>query len=341
MANKQDFVRSLNAAGDRYGGLEDKTVKQVQSMLKALRGQISAEVGSLEGYEAFRLKRLQANIARLIDRFDEEAARTIHSSMQKSSELGDRSVLVPMKRIGLDADKIDRELDDDSKRKLGLPTAAAAQIQAGPMGVLTPQQAIIAVDYSADLIKSISDEMRAKINTTIRLGIVGVKKPVDLMRDLTDVLGVSGRHGIWKKRPDPVKGIAARSETILRTEMQRAYNLAHHSQQKRVQKLAQTQNVRVLKGWTATADMRTRQSHLDAHRKYSTNPIPVDEPFILRSKTGKDRGPHKLMYPGDPNGPAHETINCRCKTYSTTDRIGAIGSSLDGRISQELERRGT
>jgi hypothetical protein len=333
MANKQDFVRSLNAAGDLYGGLEQKTVKQVQSMLKQLRGEIAAEVSSLEGFEPFRLKRLQANIERLITRFDQEAARTIHDGMVKSTELGDRSVKIPMKRIGIDADKIDRELDDDTKRKVGLPTAMGAQIAAGPMAVLTPQQAIIAVDYSADLIKSISDEMRAKINTKIRLALVGAKKPVDMMREITQVLGVTGRHGIWKKRPDPVKGIAARSETILRTELQRAYNLAHHSQQKRVQKLASTQNVRVLKGWTATADMRTRESHLRAHRKYSKNPIPVDEPFIV--------GGAKLMYPGDPNGPPGETINCRCKTYSTTDRIGAIGSSLDGRISQELDRRGT
>lgn len=337
---KTAYVKSLNHLADRYGSLEDKTIRRVQAMLKELRGEIAYEVTQLEGFEPYRLKRLQDTIGRLIDRFNQEAKLHINSSMKGAVEFGDQSVKGPMKRLGLDADKIEDSLTYEEREKAGLPPKMAYQVQVGPMGGITPQQALVAMDYSADLIKDISDPMRAQINKRIRLAIVGQKSPVDMMREITQVLGVQARTGVWKKKKDPVAGIAARAETDLRTELQRAYNLAHHSQQKKMDVLAKTQDVRVLKGWTATADMRTRRSHLNAHRKYSKDPIPVDEPFILISKVGKHSGTkYELMYPGDPNGPPHETINCRCKSYTTTDRIGPIGSSLDGRISQELKRR--
>jgi hypothetical protein len=61
-------------------------------------------------------------------------------------------------------------------------------------------------------------------------------------------------------------------------------------------------------------------------------PIPVDEPFIV--------GGAELMYPGDPAGPPEETINCRCRSVTQHPAIGRVGTSLDGRIEQELDTRG-
>ena len=303
-------------------------------MLKDLRREIALEVTSLDGFEAYRLKRLQDNIGRLIGKFNDEATKTVHNGIKNSVELGGKSVTGPMKRIGLDVEKIEK--DDPSMTR-----EPFAQIGAGPVMQITPQQAIIAMDFSADLIKAISDPMRAQINKRIRMAILGQKTPIDMMREITKVLGIEARTGVWKKRKDPVRGVAARAETDLRTELQRAYNLAHHAQQQRVTKIADNQGVRLLKGWTATADMRTRHSHLMAHRTYGKNPIPIDDPFIIRGESGKEKGKkYELMYPGDPNGPPGLTINCRCKMYTTTDRVGVIGSSLDGRIGAELKRRG-
>lgn len=302
--SKQNYTRYLNYLASRYGSLEDKTIRRIQSMLKTLRGEVSQEVLSLEGFEAYRLNRLKSSIDRLIDRFNLEATKLVNDSMVKSLDLGETSVTGPLKRIGIDADKEPTGLDR-------LPVVRA-EIGVGPTTAISPQQAMVAMDYSADLIQAITDPMRSQINKRIRMAIVGRKSPIDMMREITQVLGVEAKTGIWKKRKDPVRGIAARAETDLRTELQRAYNLAHSAKQKSIAPLAAKQGVVLLKGWTATADMRTRKSHLMAHRKYGRAPIPIDEPFILIPQKGKNKGKKfELMYPGDPNGPPELTVNCR------------------------------
>ncbi len=55
------------------------------------------------------------------------------------------------------------------------------------------------------------------------------------------------------------------------------------------------------KEWLATLDARTRDSHAAADAQQ----VGIDEPF--------DVGGVKLMYPGDPSGPAREIYNCRCR----------------------------
>jgi hypothetical protein len=54
------------------------------------------------------------------------------------------------------------------------------------------------------------------------------------------------------------------------------------------------------KRWLTTLDGRERDTHFDAHGQIRA----IDEPF--------DVGGYELMYPLDPDGPAHEIINCRC-----------------------------
>lgn len=62
------------------------------------------------------------------------------------------------------------------------------------------------------------------------------------------------------------------------------------------------------KEWLGTPDNRIRPDHQVAWVKYSRGgkpgPIPMDKPFEV--------GGAKLMYPGDPDGPADQIINCRC-----------------------------
>lgn len=64
------------------------------------------------------------------------------------------------------------------------------------------------------------------------------------------------------------------------------------------------------KEWMATRDPRTRASHLQADGQL----VLLEETFSI--------GGFPLDHPGDPGGPAHEVINCRCTmTYEVVDEI--------------------
>jgi len=56
----------------------------------------------------------------------------------------------------------------------------------------------------------------------------------------------------------------------------------------------------MFKQWFATRDSRTREDHRNAHRQV----VPLTADFNV--------GGWALSYPGDPDGPADEVINCRC-----------------------------
>lgn len=81
-----------------------------------------------------------------------------------------------------------------------------------------------------------------------------------------------------------------RAKTIARTE-------AHGAQQKANFEGYKQANVPT-KIWVAVMDGETR----DTHAMIDGDEIPFDRPF--------DNG---LMFPGDPSGPASETVNCRCQ----------------------------
>lgn len=322
---KQKYIRQLNSIADRYGKMEDTTVKRVLSMLKDLRNEISGTLTRIpadDRYEPFRLTQLRTEINALTREFERKLSSEVSSAIAEAQSHGAQSVIEPLSELG--------ELDE-----VDLPPSAQIQGQFfRPMAA----QANVALDFTAALIQNIVEPMRAKINRELQLAFLGRKSPFDTMRAVTDILGVEARASIWGKRRDPVKGVAARAEMDVRTELQRMYNLSHSSQQRAIKRLVPD----LLKTWIATADMRTRRSHLVAHLTYRNNPIPVDEPFILKVTKGKNKGrSFELQYPGDPAGPPELVIGCRCKMGTVHPKVGVIGSSLDGRIAQEINRRGT
>lgn len=83
-----------------------------------------------------------------------------------------------------------------------------------------------------------------------------------------------------------------RAQRIARTESTSAYNAAGLA--------ALADEGEEQKAWIATEDSRTRPSHAAADRQV----VPITQPFEV--------GASSLLMPGDPSGPAHETVNCRC-----------------------------
>lgn len=108
-----------------------------------------------------------------------------------------------------------------------------------------------------------------------------------------------------------------RAKRIARTETTGAYNAGAQA--------AYIEEGAGVKQWLATADERTRETHLDA----SGQCVNADEAFNV--------GGAQLMFPGDPNGPPGETVNCRCTTIAaaTCEELGRISGVADQQIRGE------
>lgn len=84
-----------------------------------------------------------------------------------------------------------------------------------------------------------------------------------------------------------------RAEVIARTEV-------HGASQYGAMAAAQETGLDLRKKWISAEDAWTRESHAEANGQE----VGMDEAFEV--------GGVMLMYPGDPNAPPEETINCRC-----------------------------
>jgi hypothetical protein len=87
--------------------------------------------------------------------------------------------------------------------------------------------------------------------------------------------------------------IPNRSTVIARTEVISSSNAANRF-------AAQQTGLPLMKEWISTRDDRTR----DTHEAVNGQTREFDEFY--------DVGKAKLLFPGDPNGPANEVIQCRC-----------------------------
>lgn len=299
---KQSYIQELNLIAGRYGTLEDQTIKRMLVMLRDLRARIAAQIATAGGWEPWRLRNLRAGIEDVIAQFQAQLNAELRASFQDTLVAGGESAVKPFE---------------------------AAGISGGISGVFfrpSTAQVNVMLDFSARLVKQISDEVRGKIDQAVRLSVLGEKSPFQAMKDITSEL-YKQPQGKIPTGKEVVGGIAGRAEKVVRTEMQRAFNLATYSQQLETAKRIPG----ITKGWQATADRRTRPTHLRAHIRYKDNPIPIAEKFVV--------GTSRMLYPLDPNGDIKEVAGCRCRPVTYHPVIGRIGSTLDARIVKELKRR--
>lgn len=98
---------------------------------------------------------------------------------------------------------------------------------------------------------------------------------------------------------------AFRSNVIARTE---THTAANQASQEAARSTPQSDELK--REWIAAEDDRTRSTHMAAN----TQVVGMEEPFKV--------GEASLMFPGDPNGPPGEIINCRCTLAYITPEFG-------------------
>ena len=119
--------------------------------------------------------------------------------------------------------------------------------------------------------------LKKQIASELSVGIATAQSYADIHRNIATVAGIN-------------KNKAMR---IARTEGHRIQQTASYDAQKK----AKEKGADIVKQWSAALDGRTR----DSHRHVDGEITELDKPFS-----------NGLMYPGDPNGPAAEVVNCRC-----------------------------
>lgn len=143
----------------------------------------------------------------------------------------------------------------------------------------------VAQAYAADLVRGVSDGARAAISQEVRLGVMTGRPVTEVM----ERIGVNIDRGRFKS-------IAARAETVTRTETLRVLSLASYVRLRSFSERTGGLQQR----WLSVLDTRTRPAHQEAHMLT----IPVGESF--------DVGGEMLRFPRDPAASGANTINCRC-----------------------------
>lgn len=197
--------------------------------------------------------------------------------------------------------------------------------------LLNEDQVVSARPWQEQYLGSVRNRMSDVPNQTFDVVRSAVQEGIDVgdgipeIRDrISGVLsaGIGGDENAWLKR----------SQTIARTEVTGAYNGGHLAA---IQARDELLGTRTEKVWLATIDSRTRDDHFQADGQR----VPLDQPF--------DVGGEELEFPGDPDGPPEQTVNCRCtmlevdaedETPNTEDRQLADRDDLESELEEREER---
>lgn len=160
-----------------------------------------------------------------------------------------------------------------------------------------------AVNASATLVKGITEEIRKNIDREIDQGIQGLKTGIEVIKSIASVKEFTGIAFTTAEQ---------RAENIFRTESSRIINMATIERYREYNEQAEET---LLKYWLATADSRTRETHLkiwkDTDPDQGGKPIPFERDFKLSDG-------EKAFGPQAPTLSASNVINCRCRLIVLT-----------------------
>jgi hypothetical protein len=226
-----------------------------------------------------------------------------HSSTLVAEILDDqRSMIRDHLRAGMAAGNNPRTTALDLVGRIG----ASGRREGGVIGLTSSQEQWVR-NYAAELA---SDNPRAALARTLRDKRFdrAVSKAADsgepIPADLIDKMVTSYTN----------RALQYRAEAIARSEAMAAL---HEAQDQAMQQAVDTGAIsqdQVTETWHTAEDSRVR----DSHDTMDGQEIAMGEIFVTGNGV-------ELEYPGDPNGPAEEIINCRCWREFNVDFLARLG----------------
>ena len=278
------YIRKVNRILDKVDTLDVATTKAAAVQVRQLRRQILDSMGSPEGWTATAMPRILKEISQAFDAWGDDLTANVHGAMGEAYKLGNES-------------------------------SQAFAVQAGAAGasvmMINTEQLATLRTITAELLVTNKDKLKADVSRQVRSAFLGVQKPGEAIAAVSRI--VPGIRQPVRDKDGEVIGLrytgpAARAETIVRTELGRAFSVAQHDQLLELDKIMPDAR----KQWLTVIDGRTRQTHLAAHGQR----VKVAQNFIV--------GGARLMYPRDPSGPASEVINCRCSEVPWRESWGQL-----------------
>lgn len=244
---------------------------------------------------------------RMVFRFDVRNPRaeewlTRHSSEMVTRIVEDQRLAIRTAlREGMEAGRNPRNVALDI---VGRVNRATGRREGGVIGLTSPQERAVA-NARAELISGDPARMRAYFERARR----------DRRFDRTIMAAIREERALDRATVDRIMGrysdrlLQLRGETIARTEAMASLNQAQVEAYRQAIDTGAVRRQDVRKVWVATKDNRTRDSH--AHLDGES--VGVDDRFA-----------NGLEYPGDPNGPASEIVNCRCTMLTRVDFLANV-----------------
>jgi uncharacterized protein with gpF-like domain len=172
-------------------------------------------------------------------------------------------------------------------------------------------------DWQAGVVRNVRDRLTrgdpASLNDYLSLALR------DKRFDKTVRNVIAGKDTLSKSKIDDIvrqyenRFLKHRGDTIARTEVMTALHAGQHEQLEQLIRSGKVKRNQVRRVWRTASDRRVRDSH--GHMEGQS--VGLDEPFV--SGDG-----NRLLYPGDPNAPAADRINCRCDVTVRIDFLSNI-----------------
>ena len=269
------FQKKVNELIRRAGKLEDAEVRKVIKFLADARKEVAATVASMDwqSYYLPQMKNAIEAIERAMQDFGSKYGVDLRNAQRSFWEQGTDMVDLPLNAAGI--------------------TAFIPEIDMTALSIMQ--------GFSSDLVAGLSRSAMTQINREMTIGLMGMKTPYEVMRAV-------GRN---LKDSSIFKSIAARAETITRTECGRVLEMASQARMTEAAKSVPG----LQKQWRhGTVTRMPRAMHLAADGQIRD----VDKPFNV--------GGEELMYPRDPAGSASNTINCGCYSVPYHPDWGKAGA---------------
>jgi len=214
-----------------------------------------------------------------ITRLVEEQKQVARNVLQNGMILGNNPTTVALDLVG--------RINSKTKRRTG-----------GILGLSLPQQEFVL-------------NARNELTSLATMKQFLERKMRDRRYDKWILNAIADEKELTKKQLDTLLGrysdrlLKLRGDTVARTEMMGALHAGNREAYAQAIATGAIVKEEIEREWDATMDKKTRDSHeyLDGQK------VGFDDPYVTQDGV-------QILYPGDPDAPAGEIINCRCnETY--------------------------